>query len=495
MEGNFLKKVSVTAISLLVLFGSSVNAATTGIVNTNGARIRSKASTDSTIITNVYENDKVEILETSGDWYKVSIDGESGYIKKDFIDTTSSNQTSTSNSNKTASNNAVNNSTINNNTVNKNTVNNTINNNTTSTYNTVSTNSVANTTIDNVSNEEGSKNLLVSSSEIKLRKLPSMTSLEHESFPAGTTFTKISEYSNWYNVSNGNISGWIPKVKLSNIANNTANNTTNNSSNVTTTNTTSNNTVNTSVENTTTTNTTSSNLTSNTTSTSSVVNKNAKITVETARVREKADSTSEIIGVLDLNDVITILAEEGSWYKFKNSEISGYISKSLVEIITDTKVSSRSLTEERKEDTTVASNEENSALTNALSNSSTIGADVVEYAKQFLGYSYVVGGKTPNTGFDCSGFTRYVYLNFGYSLGNTAASQNNLGTVIDRSQMQLGDLILFYDESNTKIGHTGIYIGNNEFIHAANPQRGVVIDNLSTNSYYSSRFVEARKII
>ena len=90
---------------------------------------------------------------------------------------------------------------------------------------------------------------------------------------------------------------------------------------------------------------------------------------------------------------------------------------------------------------------------------------------------------------------RYVFKNFGYSLGTVAADQNSLGTEIDKNNLKEGDLILFYNEENTKIGHTGIYIGNNEFIHAANPERGVVIDNLVTNSYYSTRFVTARRIV
>ena len=86
-------------------------------------------------------------------------------------------------------------------------------------------------------------------------------------------------------------------------------------------------------------------------------------------------------------------------------------------------------------------------------------------------------------------------MNFGYTLGNTASSQTNVGKEISRESLQIGDLILFYNEGKTSIGHTGIYLGNGDFIHAANPQRGVVIDNLNTNSYYNERFVSARRIV
>ena len=76
-----------------------------------------------------------------------------------------------------------------------------------------------------------------------------------------------------------------------------------------------------------------------------------------------------------------------------------------------------------------------------------------------------------------------------------AASQTSLGVVVEKENLQIGDLILFYDDAKKKIGHCGIYIGGGDFIHSANPQRGVVIDNLNTNSYYAQRFVTARRII
>ena len=104
------------------------------------------------------------------------------------------------------------------------------------------------------------------------------------------------------------------------------------------------------------------------------------------------------------------------------------------------------------------------------------------------------GASSPEKGFDCSGFTRYVFGHFGFTLGQVAASQTSLGSVVERENLQTGDLLLFYDDGKTKIGHCGIYIGGGDFIHSANAQRGVVIDNLNTNSYYSQRFVTARRI-
>lgn len=222
-----------------------------------------------------------------------------------------------------------------------------------------------------------------------------------------------------------------------------------------------------------------------------VENKKGYINVDTANVREQASTSSKRLGFLDLNDEVEILAEEGDWYKVKSKEYGEcYIAKRLVSL---TKVASRELEEQR--DTTVnqeINNQISNSLSQGTSSSLAKGEQIVEFAKQYLGYKYVSGGKKTETGFDCSGFTRYVFSNFGVSLGATAASQaNNSGTEVARTDLQPGDLILFQDDGRTRIGHCGIYIGNNTFIHAANPKRGVVTDKLEGNSYYSPRYVSA----
>lgn len=119
---------------------------------------------------------------------------------------------------------------------------------------------------------------------------------------------------------------------------------------------------------------------------------------------------------------------------------------------------------------------------------------VVEYAKQYLGYRYVPGGGTPSTGFDCSGFTSYVYKHFGISLSRTSKDQAKNGTAVEKNNLQLGDILIFNNTANTAIGHVGIYIGDNNFIHASNPSEGVKITSLSS-SYYKSRYVGARRVI
>ena len=86
----------------------------------------------------------------------------------------------------------------------------------------------------------------------------------------------------------------------------------------------------------------------------------------------------------------------------------------------------------------------------------TIGAQVVECAYKYLGYSYVYGGESPEEGFDCSGLVQYVYSQLGYSLMRTATDQYvNNGTDVPYDQLQLGDLV-FFSRGSSAIGHVGI---------------------------------------
>ena len=123
------------------------------------------------------------------------------------------------------------------------------------------------------------------------------------------------------------------------------------------------------------------------------------------------------------------------------------------------------------------------------------GNDIVSFAKQYLGYSYVLGGTTPSGGFDCSGFVYYIFGQMGKSISRSLSSQATAGVEVSKANLQIGDIVIFNDSSNSSLGHVGIYVGDSQFIHAANPKRGVVIDYLdSRNSYYNERYVTARRV-
>lgn len=117
---------------------------------------------------------------------------------------------------------------------------------------------------------------------------------------------------------------------------------------------------------------------------------------------------------------------------------------------------------------------------------------VVGYAKQFLGAKYVYGGASPE-GFDCSGFTMYVYKKIGISLPHSARLQFTMGTQVSRENLMPGDLV-FFETYKKGISHVGIYIGDNKFIHASSVGTGVTITSIISN-YYSPRFKGAVRII
>lgn len=105
---------------------------------------------------------------------------------------------------------------------------------------------------------------------------------------------------------------------------------------------------------------------------------------------------------------------------------------------------------------------------------------LINYAYQFLGIPYVWGGTTPS-GFDCSGFTSYVFRAFGYNIGRTTYDQINVGTSVSRSELKPGDLVF------PNAGHVGIYIGNGQIIHS--PQTGDVLKISPIWKFYAARRV------
>jgi len=121
---------------------------------------------------------------------------------------------------------------------------------------------------------------------------------------------------------------------------------------------------------------------------------------------------------------------------------------------------------------------------------------VVQLAMQHLGKPYVWGGTGPNS-FDCSGLVQYVFRQAGKELPRTADQQFNVGTPVSRDQLQPGDLVFFKDTYKNnypnRITHVGIYIGNDRFIHAANPDQGVIISSLS-ESYWAQHYAGAKRV-
>ena len=212
----------------------------------------------------------------------------------------------------------------------------------------------------------------------------------------------------------------------------------------------------------------------------------------TVNLRKEANTSAEIVTTLELNTPVDIYAEENGWSRVKINDKEGYISTAL---LSDTRQeTNRSMAPRRDEEESVTTSNENTTQETNTSNnvvSSGKGATVVETAKQYLGYKYVYGGSSPSTGFDCSGFTSYVFKLHGVSLSRTAAGQYSNGTGVEKANLQPGDLLMF---GKSGINHVGIYLGGGMMIHAANPSRGVTTDTINSG-YYFNNYVGARRVI
>jgi len=116
-----------------------------------------------------------------------------------------------------------------------------------------------------------------------------------------------------------------------------------------------------------------------------------------------------------------------------------------------------------------------------------LGARAVRFARHLTGIPYRWGGASPRTGFDCSGFVRFVYAHIGISLPHSSYAQFGLGRRVRRAALKPGDLVFF-----NGAGHVGVYVGHGSFIHAPHTGTSVQISRLEGS--YSSGFDGARRL-
>lgn len=192
----------------------------------------------------------------------------------------------------------------------------------------------------------------------------------------------------------------------------------------------------------------------------------------TLNVRTGPGTDYDRVEVLYDGAVVKLLGMDNGWFKLDHNGSVGYASSDYITLCQDETG--------RRSDETVAA--------------SSLGQEIVAYAKQYLGVPYVWGGNGPNC-FDCSGFTTYVYAHFGYSINRTASAQLKNGVSVARSELQAGDLVFFHNgKSSSAATHVGIYIGDGDFIHASSNSYTVEISSLYAKNY-DAKYVYARRLI
>lgn len=121
-----------------------------------------------------------------------------------------------------------------------------------------------------------------------------------------------------------------------------------------------------------------------------------------------------------------------------------------------------------------------------------VGINIANTAKKYVGSPYAYGGNSPK-GFDCSGFTCYVYKQYGIDLPRSSSSQAGIGTKVNKGDLQVGDLLIFSNTYKSGPSHSGVYIGNNKFVHASTSKKGVIVSDLNSN-YYRKHFSYGRRV-
>lgn len=410
----------------------SVSYAATATVITETLRLRKAPTTDSNILRNLDAGDVVEVISKEGDWYKISFKEYEGYIAAEYVKVDGEVLSDTTKEDEKPN----------------------------ETEQPKDDSGKQDKDVDTSVNTNAPQSN--NNGEVKLKAntnvhiLPVLISSPIKTTEKVVTIKLLETINNWSNVEVEGITGWVLNKYIENfdsIKNNVGE-------------------------------TTETSTTPVEENKEIIESKTGYVNVSSANVRSEASKESKVVKTLVLNNEVKILEDLGEWYKIQNGDGVAYIYASLVSN-EKTQITSRSSTNRTS---TPVSSEKSAALI-----ASANGNSVAEFAKQYIGYKYVYGGSGPTT-FDCSGFTMYVYKQFGINLPHNAVTQSNYGAYVSKSNLVPGDLVIFNNSSNTSIGHSGIYIGNGKIVHAANSKRGVTTDTI-LSGYYNTRFVEGRRLL
>ncbi len=443
------KQMLLSIVIGLSLFFTNRSMADTAIVDTDTLKLREEASMDATVLELLNLGDKLEVIEQSGDWVKVKVKQMTGYVHKDYIKIEETEEeTQEEEQNET----------------------------TTQPSNTIEEEQKPeenNLPQQNIETEQFTVREAVLQSNSDVFILPLINATKLTQLNKDTKVTIMDEVNGWFYIQESNGNGWIrsnfveqesqeqkpqeqkpqeqqPQEQQPEGEDQQQNTTTEQET--------------------------------------PIDNKIMYVNYSSVYVRKGPSTEEESIDSLLLNAQVTVLAEVGDWYKVEVDGKTGYIAKRLLSSQEQEEVTSRSA--EEREEQGINQTEEPTEGT-SLSK----GEEIVNYAQQFLGCAYVYGGAGPSS-FDCSGFTMYIYEQFGIPLSHSASAQANVGTYVAREELKLGDLVFFKDyETMDGIGHCGIYIGDGNFIHASSGTGYCVKISTLLSGSYLDRYETARRVI
>ena len=491
------KIVSIIIAFIILLFANISLGAGTATITVETARLRESPSQNASILELISLNEEVEILGQEGEWYQVRYNGITGYLRNDLLQVanqdTSNTNTETNEGNTVDSQTSENTTETNNTSSEGNTTDQTSNqttqntDNTADTSNTTTNETTSNEINTNVQNENTNQETEIDitgkytvSTDTNLKIVPLINALDTGTLKANNEVEIVELINKWAYVSNDAIQGWIRYDNLVKTGQTTEQPQ--------------------EQENTTEPQEQPEQETEGQSTQIKYVN------TQTVNVRKEASTNASIVTQININTEVEVLSEESGWYRVRVNGVEGYVATTL---LSDTKQETsrgatefRNTTSEQEESTEndtsseqannktedSSSNNSGSSDSSASSSNSNTGSAILAFARKYLGYPYVYGGASPS-GFDCSGFTSYIYRQFGVTLSRTAAGQASNGRAVKRSELQVGDLVMFC----SPINHVGIYAGNNQIIHAANKTRGVTMDTISSG-YYNTNYNCARRI-